>query len=382
MRAPRESFSRDEEEFMRRALHLARKGFGGTSPNPMVGAVIVRDGVLIGEGFHKRAGEAHAEVNAIAAGRRAAKDVRGATLYVTLEPCSTFGRTPPCTSAIIESGISEVIVGATDPNAKHAGKGFELLRKAGIRVRQGLLADECMRLNEAFNHWISHRRPFVVCKCAMSLDGKIATNSGESKWITGAQARAFGMRLRLGADAIVAGVNTILRDDPALTLRPGLGVKIPAWKKLRRIVLDPNGRIPESARVLTDENAALTTVVVTGKAQSKKIKALERLARVIVAPVTGDEINLRWLMRLLGDEEVTSLLVEGGGETHYSFLRQSLVGRIHFFHAPVVITGRDAAKGVGGERTLTRGRGLALRDVEWTKVGEDLLCSALVAGRR
>ena len=367
---------------MRRALQIACKGFGGTSPNPMVGAVIVRDGAVLGEGFHKRAGEGHAEVTAIAAARRAGKDIHGATLYVTLEPCSTFGRTPPCTSAIVESGISEVIVGTTDPNAKHAGKGFELLRKAGIRVRHGLLAEECTRLNEAFNHWISSKLPFVVCKCAMSLDGKIATNSGDSKWITGEKARAFGMRLRLGADAIVAGVNTILRDDPSLTLRPGAGIKIPAWKKLRRIVLDPTGRIPETARVLRDENAALTTLVVTGDAGLKKINALEQLVRVIVAPRTAQEINLRWLMKLLGREEVTSLLVEGGGETHFSFLRQGLAGRVHFFYAPMVITGRDAAKAVGGERTLAQGRGLALRDVEWTKVGEDLLCSALVAGRR
>ena len=367
---------------MRRALLLARKGFGGTSPNPMVGAVIVRDGIVLGDGFHKRAGEAHAEVNAIATARRAGKDIRGAILYVTLEPCSTFGRTPPCTSAIIESGISEVIVGATDPNAKHSGKGFAVLRKTGIRVRHGLLAEECTRLNVAFNHWISERRPLVVCKCAMSLDGKIATNSGDSKWITGEKARAFGMRLRLGADAIVAGVNTILRDDPALTLRAGPGIKIPAWKNLRRIVLDPTGRIPETARVLTAEKVSLTTLVVTEKAGLKKIKALEKLVRVIVAPLSAGEINLRWLMRLLGREEVTSLLVEGGGETHFSFLRQSLVGRVHFFYAPLVISGRDAAKAVGGRRTLARGRGLALREVEWTKVGEDLLCSALIAGRR
>ena len=366
---------------MRRALQLARRGFGGTSPNPMVGAVIVRNGAILAEGFHKRAGEAHAEVNAITSARRAGTDIRGATLYVTLEPCSTFGRTPPCTSAIIESGISEVFVGAMDPNAKHAGRGFELLRKAGLRVRHGLLAEECTRLNEAFNHWISRERPFVVCKCAMSLDGKIATNSGDSKWITGERARAFGMQLRLGADAIVAGVNTILRDDPALTLRAGPGVKIPSWKKLRRIILDPGGRIPETARVVTDENASFTTVVITEKAGLKKIKKLEQLVRIIVAPRRAEEINLRGLMRLLGREEVTSVLVEGGGETHYSFLRQGLVGRVHFFYAPLVITGREAAKAVGGGRTLARGRGLALRDVEWTKVGEDLLCSALVAGR-
>ncbi|MGZ8920204.1 MAG: bifunctional diaminohydroxyphosphoribosylaminopyrimidine deaminase/5-amino-6-(5-phosphoribosylamino)uracil reductase RibD, partial [Limisphaerales bacterium] len=186
-----ERFSPADEEYMRRALHLARKGYGGTSPNPMVGAIIVRNGEVLGEGWHKRAGEPHAEANAISAALRHGKNLRGATLYVTLEPCCTFGRTPPCTAAIIESGITEVIVGATDPNVKHSGKGFRVLRNAGITLREGLLRDACTQLNEAFNHWIVQSRPFVICKCAMSLDGKIATNSGDSKWITGEKARAF-----------------------------------------------------------------------------------------------------------------------------------------------------------------------------------------------
>ena len=364
---------------MRLALRLARRGYGGTSPNPMVGAVIVRDGELHGEGWHKRAGEPHAEINAIAAARRARKELRGATIFVTLEPCCTFGRTPPCTSALIESGIREVIVGATDPKTEHSGRGFKVLQKAGLLVRTGLLADECTQLNEAFNHWVVEKRPFVICKCAMSLDGKIATNSGESKWITGPKARLFGMKLRLGADAIVAGVNTILRDDPALSLRAEKGVKVPAWKTWRRIVFDPNGRIPETARVLNDElAAATTTVVVTNAAPTRKIATLEKKARVVIAPSKKGEIDLRWLMKQFGKEGITALLVEGGGETHYSFLRQDLVNRVYFFYAPLVITGRNAAKGVGGDRSLRAGRGRGLREVEWSKIGDDLLCTALV----
>jgi diaminohydroxyphosphoribosylaminopyrimidine deaminase/5-amino-6-(5-phosphoribosylamino)uracil reductase len=371
-------FSAADEEFMRRALRLAQRGYGGTSPNPMVGAVIVRDEEIIGEGWHKRAGEAHAEVNAITSARRENKSLRGATIYVTLEPCCTFGQTPPCTAALIESGIARVVVGAKDPNPKHSGKGLALLRKAGIEVQAGMLGDECTRLNEVFNHWITTRQPFVTCKCAMSLDGKIATNSGESKWITGAKARTFGMRLRLGTDAIVAGVNTILRDDPALTLRAKAGLKVPAWKEVRRIVLDPSGRIPESARVLNDEKASGTTVVLTSDASVSKARTLEKKVRVTIAPSRDGQINLQWLLKKLAREGVTSVLVEGGGETHYSFLRQGLVNRIYFFYAPLVITGRSAAKAVGGERTLGAGRGLRLKDVAWSKVGDDLLCSALV----
>ncbi|MGZ8899862.1 MAG: bifunctional diaminohydroxyphosphoribosylaminopyrimidine deaminase/5-amino-6-(5-phosphoribosylamino)uracil reductase RibD, partial [Limisphaerales bacterium] len=262
------------------------------------------------------------------------------------------------------------------------GKGFRVLRNAGITLREGLLRDACTQLNEAFNHWIVQSRPFVICKCAMSLDGKIATNSGDSKWITGEKARAFGMRLRLGADAILSGVNSILRDDPALTVRPGPGVKIPSWKTIKRVVLDPTGRIPESAQVLTDEHASLTTVVVSSEASQRKIRALERRAKVLVAPSLAGQINLAWLSRQLGKEGVTSLLVEGGGETHYHFLQRSLVNRICFFYAPRVITGRSAAKAVGGNRTLRGGKGLRLTDIEWSRLGADLLCSALVKGAK
>jgi diaminohydroxyphosphoribosylaminopyrimidine deaminase/5-amino-6-(5-phosphoribosylamino)uracil reductase len=380
MGARGEKFSPAEESFMRRALALANRGYGGTTPNPMVGAVIVRAGKIIGEGWHRKAGEAHAEVNAISAARRRGENLQRATLFVTLEPCSTHGRTPPCTTAILESGIKRVVVAARDSNPKHSGAGFALLRKSGIAVRSGLLEAEATRLNEVFNHWIKRRTPYVVCKCAMSLDGKIATNSGESKWITGEKARRFGMRLRLGADAIIAGVNTILRDDPSLTLRKVPGIRIPEGKQWRRIVLDPEGRIPLGARILIDESAGTTTVVVTRHAETSKVKAIEKRARVILAPTIGKsrQINLRWLMKTLGKEGLASVLVEGGGETHYSFFGQSLVNRVHFFYAPLVITGRFAPKAVGGERTLAHGKGVRLTEVEWMALGPDLLCSALV----
>lgn len=363
---------------MRRALALAERGYGGTSPNPMVGAVLVRDGRIIGEGWHKRAGEPHAEVNAINAARRTSAKMSGATLFVTLEPCSTTGRTPPCTNAIIENGIREVIVAAKDPNPKHAGAGLRILRKAGITVRNGLLAEEASRLNEAFNHWVVRKMPWVTLKCAMSLDGKIATQSGESKWITSEKARGIGMRLRLGADAIVAGINTVVRDDPALTLRASRGLKIPAWKRFKRIILDPEGRIPLTARVLTDEQRSDTIVVVTSLAPRPKTVAIEQLANVIEAPFLKDSrhFNLRWLLRELGCQEITSVLVEGGGETHFNFLRQSLVNRASFFYGPLVITGRAAPKAVGGKRTFRKP--FRLEKVEWSKAGVDLFCTGLV----
>src|SRR5438094_5149552 len=224
-----------DTHFMRLALRLARRGYGRTSPNPMVGAVLVRNEKIIGRGWHRRAGEPHAEIEAIRDVERRGGSARGATLYVTLEPCSTHGRTPACTEAIRTAGIRRVVAATTDANPKHAGRGFQILRRAGIEVVTGVLAEESDRLNEAFNHWIVHRTPFVTVKPAMTLDGKIATAAGESKWITGEKARGQAMKLRHGADAILAGVNTVLADDPSLTARsPRSVIRNP---NLRRIVL-------------------------------------------------------------------------------------------------------------------------------------------------
>ena len=374
---------------MRLALTLARRGYGATSPNPMVGAVLVKNGNIIGRGWHRRAGQPHAEIEALSMARSQEYNVRGATLYVTLEPCSTHGRTPPCTEAIIAAGLGKVVVGATDPNPKHAGRAFKILRSAGIEVVHGVLADDCARLNEAFNHWIVHRTPFVNVKAAMTLDGKIATATGESKWITGEEARAFGMKLRQGADAVLVGVNTILADDPSLTFRPETRENSKAEPKpLRRIILDSMARTPLNAKVVRDEFARLTTVVVSKNAPKKSVAALGKRVNVLVVPGEGsirnpqsairNPMDLRWLMAHLSSENVMSILVEGGGETNASFLFNGLAQRVAFFYAPSILGGSGARKAVAGEGVKEFSDAIQLRDVEWKTIGEDLMMTARV----
>ncbi len=306
---------------MRLALRLARRGYGTTSPNPMVGAVLTKAGAIIGRGWHRSAGEPHAEIEALHDAAARGNSARGATLYVTLEPCSTQGRTPPCTEAIRAAGIRHVIIGATDPNPRHAGRGFDILRRAGIKVTHGVLEDECTQLNEAFNHWIVHSTPFVTVKAAMTLDGKIATATGESKWITSPSARKEAMRLRGGSDAILVGINTVLTDDPALTVR-GPGAR--GWgrrqRPLRRIIMDAMARTPRTAQVTSDGFAPHTTIVVGSKASASRRRALASKVQVWMLPMGKDGFDLRLLLKRLGREPVTSLLVEGGGETVARFI--------------------------------------------------------------
>jgi diaminohydroxyphosphoribosylaminopyrimidine deaminase/5-amino-6-(5-phosphoribosylamino)uracil reductase len=238
-----------------------------------------------------------------------------------------------------------------DPNPRHCGKGFKILRRAGITVTQGVLAEACERLNEAFNHWIVRRTPLVTVKAGMTLDGKIATASGESRWITGPEARAYGMTLRQGSDAILVGINTVLLDNPSLTVRSqeAAGGSVSAvghGHKLRRIVLDARGRTPLEAKVASDEYAALTTVVVNKLAPKRRVAALAKRVEVLVAPGDGGNINLRWLLKKLGSQDVTSLLVEGGGEVNASFLWQGLAQRVAFFYAPKILGGRESRRGL------------------------------------
>jgi len=368
-----------DEAFLRRALQLARRARGRTSPNPLVGAVLVRAGKVIGAGWHRHAGQPHAEIEALRDAARRGERGRGATLYVTLEPCCTHGRTPPCTEAILAAGIRRVVVATTDPNPKHAGKGLRILRRAGVKVElaeaSGEIATQAARLNEAFNHWIVQRTPFVTVKAAMTLDGKIATASGESKWITGAPARRVAMDLRFATDAVLVGINTVLADNPSLTARgPGGRVR----KPLRRIVLDALARTPPDATLASDEFAALTTVVVSRAAPARRVKALAQRVRVLVAPAKAGRINLRWLLKRLGTEGVTRLLVEGGGEVNAAFLEADLAQRVAFFYAPKILGGRDARRGVAGEGARRLADLIELREVEWRRVGEDLMLSARV----
>ncbi|HWV98573.1 MAG TPA: bifunctional diaminohydroxyphosphoribosylaminopyrimidine deaminase/5-amino-6-(5-phosphoribosylamino)uracil reductase RibD [Candidatus Acidoferrum sp.] len=395
-------------DLMRLALRLARRGYGATSPNPMVGAVLVKSAQIIGRGWHHRAGEPHAEIEALYNARQRGFNPKGSTLYVTLEPCSTQGRTPPCTEAIIRAGIKRVVVGATDPNPSHRGKAFQILKHAGITVTPGVLAEECVRLNTAFNYWIVHQTPFVTVKAAMTLDGKIATASGESKWITGPRARAYAMKLRQGADAILVGINTVLADNPSLTFRTSGGkVQRPSVgghnrKRLRRIVLDSMARTPLNSKVAADEDAALTTIVVTEAAPKHRVAALSKRVKVLVAPATrvgravlsaprtgmnrrrrpednSPHIDLRWLLKHLGRDNVTSLLVEGGGEVNASFLMQGLAHRVAFFYAPRILGGRDSLKAVAGRGARTLAETIDLADLEWRKLGPDRLLTARVA---
>lgn len=363
-----------DEQHMLTALKLARKGYGRTSPNPMVGAVLVKGRAIIGKGWHRIAGGAHAEIAAIAEARQNDYNIKGSTLYVNLEPCCTMGRTPPCTQAIIDSGIVRVVVGAIDPSPSHSGRAFRILKKAGIEIRKGVLSDESSLLNAGFNHWITSRNPYVTLKSAMTLDGKIASSSGESKWITGEAARGEGLRLRKGSDAILVGIETVLADDPSLLARGKRG-----GVSLRRIILDSRGRTPLTSKVVSDEHSAQTTVVVLRGTPSGKVVALRKKVSVIEAPGRKGRIDLRWLMKRLGKEEVLSLLVEGGSEVSGAFLDNNFVHKIAFFYAPKILGGKDSCVAVAGAGVTNINGSKMLRNTEWRPLGADLLLTACFA---
>lgn len=359
--------------YMRRALKLAQRGYGNVSPNPLVGAVLVREGKVIGEGFHQKAGEHHAEVNAFLDAKNKGNDPTTATLYVTLEPCSTTGKTPPCTKAILESKVSRVVVACLDPNPAHAGNGIRILEENGLEVVVDILKHKAQSLNKTFFHYISQKRPHVTLKAAMTLDGKIATASGESKWITGPMARKHAMKLRYGMDAMLVGIETVIADNPSLTVR--LGADKSPSKKLFRIVLDSNARIPMESKLLSDECRDWTRIVVSESAPTQRIKCIQKKAQVWVSPNKG-RIDLLWLLNRLRNENVTSLLVEGGGEVNSSFLQQNLVQAIVFYYAPKILGGNDAHRGIAGPGVRSLEEAILLTDSKWRQVGEDLVLQA------
>ncbi|MCL6635390.1 MAG: bifunctional diaminohydroxyphosphoribosylaminopyrimidine deaminase/5-amino-6-(5-phosphoribosylamino)uracil reductase RibD, partial [Peptococcaceae bacterium] len=331
-----------DRHYMRMALELAGRARGRTSPNPMVGAVVVKDGKVVGSGYHLRAGTPHAEVHAL---NEAGEKARGATLYVTLEPCCHYGRTGPCSEAVIGAGIARVVVAMTDPNPKVAGGGIKRLREAGIEVTLGVLEEEARELNEVFIKYITTGRPFVVAKAAMSLDGKIATRSGRSKWITGPEARAYGHQLRDWYDAIMVGIGTVLADDPSLTARlPGGKGRDPV-----RVILDSRARIPLNAGVLTRRSGAPTIIAATAAAPQAKLAALRRAGARVLVVNDGPRVDLAGLMKLLAEQEITSVLIEGGSGVHGSALAAGIVDKVAWFIAPRIIGGREAPGPVGGE---------------------------------
>ena len=387
------AFSKDDERFMRRALALARRGSGKTSPNPAVGAVLVRNGRIIGEGWHKRVGGPHAEVFALrAAGlgdrlsairnrsrRRTPVTSRRppiTALYGTMEPCSTWGKTPPCTDAIIAAGVKRVVVAALDPNPKHNGRGLRILQRAGIRVDAGLLADEATAMNEAFDKWITTGLPFVIAKAAMSLDGKIATRTGDSKWITSAAARHEAHKLRAQADAVMVGANTVIRDNPQLTVRHGVRGRQP-W----RVVVDARGRSSRKARLFTDRFRHRTIVFTTRLSSSRwrRVLTLQNVI-VIVVPARRGRVDLRVALQELGGMELTSVLVEGGSELLGSLFDARLVDKTVVFYAPVIIGGRDAVTAVAGEGVPRVTKAIRLVDCRCRPIGKnELVVEARVA---
>jgi diaminohydroxyphosphoribosylaminopyrimidine deaminase / 5-amino-6-(5-phosphoribosylamino)uracil reductase len=377
-RAPADRFSVKDLKFMRLALRLATRGKGRTSPNPAVGAVVVKGGRVIGRGWHRRSGEAHAEVRAIA---QAAGAARGATMYVTLEPCCTYGRTPPCTDAILRAGLKKVIVAALDPNPRHHGRGIALLqRRRGVLVKVGLLNREASALNEDFAKYITTGLPFTTVKVAMSLDGKIATVRGDSRWISGIESRRRSHRIRFCSDAILVGRRTVERDDPHLTARPeGRVTKVP-W----RIILDSKAEIPFGSNVLKPPDVSKTVIAVTGRAPRGRIARLEALgARVIRCPTRRGRVSLRSLWRRLGRMGVMSVMVEGGGETIASALEAGVVDSVMIFIAPAIIGGRGAPTPVGGAGIKRIADAIPLSSVAVARCGDDILIEGRVnCGRK
>ena len=353
-------------DYMRRALDLAQRALGTTSPNPAVGAVLVRDGHVVGEGFTQPAGQAHAEVVAL---HQAGDQARGATVYVNLEPCCHYGRTPPCTRAIIQAGVSEVHFSLVDPNSPVAGRGKRDLEEAGIRVVVGEGAEASQRVNEAYFKFITTGLPFVTAKFAASLDGKIATHSGDTRWITGEVARFEAHRLRATADAVMVGIGTVLADDPQLTARDEEGRPLP--RQPLRTIVDSSGRIPATARLFQEPGQVMVAGAYVPQEQAKALK--HGGAEIVQLPAEDGSVDLKALLALLGQREVTSVLAEGGGTLLGSLFDQGLVDKIVAFIAPIIIGGAAATPAVGGQGSATLTQALRLRDVQTEHVGEDLM---------
>ena len=356
----------NDEQYMRMALDLAVKGRGWVSPNPVVGAVIVRDdGRVIAEGWHERYGGLHAERNAL---KNCMEPPTGATMYVTLEPCCHHGRQPPCTDAILESGIRRVVVGSGDPNPLVAGKGIRILREHGVEVTEGVLKDECDAVNEIFFHYIQTGTPYVVMKYAMTLDGKIAAYTGRSRWITGEEARAHVHALRGDLFGIMAGVGTVLADDPLLTCR------LPGTRNPVRIICDTNLRTPLDSKIAATA-AEVPTIIATASQDREAIcRYEEKGCRILQIPKaeTGS-IDLKELMRKLGSEKIDSILLEGGGTLNWSALESGIVNRVMAYISPKLFGGRDAKTPVEGQGVTAPPSAFHLKNTTVTRLGEDYL---------
>ncbi len=351
-----------DTKYMQRAIELAKKGMGFTNPNPLVGAVIVKNNTIIGEGYHEYYGGLHAERNAI---KNATESVIGADIYITLEPCSHFGKQPPCTHAIAEAGIKNVYIGSSDPNPLVSGKGIDYLRNHGINVETGILKSECDAINTIFFHYITTKRPYVIMKTAMSIDGKTASFTGNSKWITNEQSRNNVHCTRKRVAAIMVGINTVIADNAMLNCRcenPHNPV---------RVICDSNLRIPLDSAIIKTAKA-IPTIIATVSDDSDKIKKLKAMGADVIT-TSGDRVELTELITELGERKIDSILVEGGAELHYSMLEAGLVDKLQVYIAPKIIGGVNAKPVVGGKGVELVRDAYEFKNPEITMFGDDIL---------
>ena len=363
-----------DQNYMLQAIQLAKQGEGWTNPNPMVGAVIVKNGRIIGKGYHKKCGELHAERNAIASLTESAE---GATIYVTLEPCCHYGKTPPCTEAIIELKIKRVVIGSRDPNPKVSGKGIKMLQEAGIEVIEDFMREECDRLNPVFFHYITTKTPYVVMKYAMTLDGKIATKTGASKWITGEAARAEVQHMRHRYMGIMAGIGTVLADDPMLNVR------VEGWKSPIRILCDSGLRIPLDGQIVKSAGKYRTIVAYADSenTEAKRKRLHEMGVETICCPDENNQVDLKKLMKYLGEEGIDSILLEGGGTLNDSALRAGIVQEVQAFIAPKLFGGMNSKTPVEGIGVRFPSEAVKLKCTDICQIGEDIRITCQVCGK-
>ena len=368
--------------YMKRALSLAARGKGKTSPNPMVGAVIVNKGRVVGEAYHQQAGKPHAEILAL---HRAGPRARGGVLFVTLEPCCHIRkRTPPCVPLLIQSGLMRVCVAMADPNPQVSGQGIHMLKRAGLQVKVGVLEEEAQQLNAVYRHWITTGRPFVIVKGAMTLDGKIATRTGQSKWITGDQARQDVHRVRSRVDAVMVGIGTVLADNPELSARGSKGATVArAGRQPVRVVLDSRLRIPVKSKILQWVHEQPTIVCTTAQASPKKIQTLrEQDVQVWVLPQKKGRVSLKASLAQLGKEGMSSVLLEGGSALNASALHEGLINQVRLYVAPLLMGGQDAKSLVGGVSPKTLEQAWRLVNPKLKKIGQDWLLTANIDSRK
>ena len=358
-----------DRQYMKMALELAQKGMGFTAPNPMVGAVIVKNGRIIGQGYHRKYGGLHAEREALAA---CTEEPKGASIYVTLEPCCHYGKQPPCVNAILEAGIRRVIIGSSDPNPLVAGKGIRILKDHGIEVTENILKEECDKLNEAFFYYIQNKKPYVVMKYAMTMDGKIAAYTGESKWVTGEAARIHVQEQRLKYTGIMVGVGTVLADDPMLTCR------LENSRNPVRIICDSHLRTPLTSKIVRTAKT-IPTILASSSKDQQKIKNYEELGcQVLYVPEKNGHIDLNRLMELLGAAKIDSILLEGGGSLNWSALESGIVQKVQTYIAPKLFGGEEAKTPVEGKGFPDPASAVLLKNSEMIRLGDDFLIESEV----